>query len=370
MTNSTLLQVLPALKSGGVERYTLDVARAFPGGYIVSQGGDLVSEIQGAESIILPVKSKNPICWMSNALALYQIIKEKKVSIIHVRSRAPAYSVGLAAKWAGIPWVSTYHGNYRAQNALKCFYNKQMLRADACIVHSQFIKNMLEERYTSLKHRIAFFYEGIDTTLFNPDRFDAQEIQKIREDRGIKHGETLIICPGRIGKGKGQEVFINALKEIVAHGYKDMAPFKVVIVGSGDPFYVEDIKKKAKDLPFVMVENATPHMPILYAASDMVVAPAVHGEAFGRVCVEAMAMNCLFLGTRIGATPELVEGVYDSYLSVPQCSQALAHNLMALINASKEQKKNLCKAARKRVIERFSLTHMIEHTKKLYESLL
>ena len=129
-----VIQVLPALNQGGVERGTIEIAAALTAAHIpnlvISSGGKMVPELDkmGVEHITLNVATKNPFKMWLNAKKMAHIFKEKEAGLIHVRSRAPAWSVKWACQKVGIPYIATYHGRYGTKPALKKLYNRVMLQ--------------------------------------------------------------------------------------------------------------------------------------------------------------------------------------------------------------------------------------------------
>src|SRR5579864_1889888 len=140
----TLLQVIPELDTGGAEQTTLDVARAVvrAGGraIVASRGGRMAAELEsrGGELVPLPVHSKNPLTILANRARLSALIRRERVSLVHVRSRAPAFSAFAAARAAGVPCLATYHGLYSSGNPLKRWYNSVMTRGALTIANSDF----------------------------------------------------------------------------------------------------------------------------------------------------------------------------------------------------------------------------------------
>ena len=143
---TVILQVTPALNAGGVERTTLDMAEAIAraGGTVLvaSAGGRLEGELAacGGRLIRLPLESKNPLTIWRNAGRLARAIRKEKVSLVHVRSRAPAFSAIAAARRCGVPVVTTYHGVYNARSAIKRWYNGIMTRGDLVIDHGAVVE--------------------------------------------------------------------------------------------------------------------------------------------------------------------------------------------------------------------------------------
>ncbi len=163
----TILQVIPELDAGGAERTTVDIAGAITaaGGkaLVVSEGGRLEGELaeMGGELIRLPVGSKNPLTILSNAAKLEKIIRERNVSVIHARSRAPAWSAFFAARATKIPFVTTYHGAYKAGGWLKKQYNGVMAAGAMVIANSEFTGDEIAKAY-GLEHEAHRYHPTRD----------------------------------------------------------------------------------------------------------------------------------------------------------------------------------------------------------------
>jgi hypothetical protein len=138
-SNLKVLQVIPKLGYGGAETGCYDIAHYLPenecGSYIVTSGGELLKFIdkKKVKIIKLPVHSKNPLIIFINFLALIGVILINNISIVHARSRAPAWSCLLAAKITGRKFVTTFHGTYNFNSKIKKFYNSVMVRSDLII---------------------------------------------------------------------------------------------------------------------------------------------------------------------------------------------------------------------------------------------
>lgn len=187
----TILQVVPRLDSGGAERTTLEIASAVvrAGGraVVVSEGGRLVPEIErnGGEVIIAPVASKNPAIIWGNGRFLARLIEERGADLIHARSRAPAWSALAAARKSGVPFVTTYHGAYRASGPIKRWYNSSMLRGDIVIANSHFTaERILADGYEN-PQRLRVVPRGADLTMFNPTRMPEARLQNCKRNGGL-----------------------------------------------------------------------------------------------------------------------------------------------------------------------------------------
>ena len=180
-----VLQVIPKLGYGGAETGCYDIAHYLSENncksYIVTSGGDLIKFInkKKVKLIRLPVHSKNPLLIFLNALILVGIILIFKISIVHARSRAPAWSCLLATKLTGRKFVTTFHGTYNFGGKLKKFYNSIMVRSDLIIAGSNFIFSHIKNNYSEfLKSNKKFLviFRGINVDYFDQStKFESDE---------------------------------------------------------------------------------------------------------------------------------------------------------------------------------------------------
>ena len=237
-SNLKVLQVIPKLSYGGAETGCYDIAHYLPendcGSFIVTSGGELLKFIdkKKVKVIKLPVHSKNPLIIFINFLALVVIILVKNISIVHARSRAPAWSCLLAAKITGRKFVTTFHGTYNFNNKIKKFYNSVMVRSDLIIAGSNFIFSHIKDNYTkylNAKKKLLVIFRGINVDYFDSTtKLDSDE-KKLLKKWQIEKDKKIILLPGRLTGWKGQEVFIEAIikkkpQYILTHGYVNQKP--------------------------------------------------------------------------------------------------------------------------------------------------
>jgi len=190
-SNLKVLQVIPKLGYGGAETGCYDIAHYLPENdcesYIVTSGGELLKFIdkKKVKIIKLPVHSKNPLIIFINFLALVAIILIKNISIIHARSRAPAWSCLFAAKITGRKFVTTFHGTYNFSSKIKKFYNSVMVRSDLIIAGSNFIFSHIKENYTKYldaKKKLLVIFRGINVDYFEPTtKLDVDEKKLLKK---------------------------------------------------------------------------------------------------------------------------------------------------------------------------------------------
>ena len=214
----TVLQVLPSLVTGGVERGTIDIAAAIAeAGWnplVASSGGPMVHELDRLKlrHIELPMASKNPLVMRENIERLMKVIAENKVDIVHARSRAPAWSASIAAKRTGVHFVTTFHGTYNlGWLGLKRLYNEVMTKGERVIAISDFIRSHIEQVYHLDPSVIRVVPRGIDLSRFDPNRVSPERIIQLAQKWRLVDGQRVIMLPARLTRWKGQEVLIEAL---------------------------------------------------------------------------------------------------------------------------------------------------------------
>jgi len=368
-----ILQILPALEQGGVERGTVEIAAALSKAGIenavISSGGPMVSQLEkfGARHYTLPVHSKNPFVVWHNGCRIAKIARDGGYTLMHVRSRAPAWSVLRASRLSGIPYIATYHGLYGIKPAwIKKPYNRVMLRGSCVIAVSDCVRKHIIENYALDPSRIVRIYRGADTAVFNGEAPHAGEL---RRSLGFPDGMPIVTLPGRLTYLKGQKDLIAAA------GMMKTRPMGLLFVGSdqGRKEYSAELHELVGKLPegvkVVFLEHSG-DMPSVYGMSDIVVsATSVKPESFGRTIPEAQAMGRLVVGTAHGGACETIIDGKTGFLVPPANPQALAKKLDEVLAMPEDIKREICETAITRVREEFSTAKMCECTIELYRKL-
>ena len=234
-----VLQVIPKLDYGGAETGCYDLAHFLPEqnckSYVVTSGGKLLKFIvkEKVKVFKLPVHSKNPILILFNAIIISLIIIFYNISIVHARSRAPAWSCLIATKLTARKFVTTFHGTYNFNNKIKKFYNSVMVKAHLVIAGSNFIFSHINENYGNFfsgkKRKLLVIFRGINTKYFNPQKIIPSKISKFSNQYKIDRNKFIILLPGRLTYWKGHKIFIEALKLLVDQ--KNTYPFEGLILG-------------------------------------------------------------------------------------------------------------------------------------------
>ena len=371
----TVLQVLPALVQGGVERTSVEMASAVTkaGGraIVVSAGGPMVHDITRAraEHITLPVDSKNPFIMYANIARLVKIIRDNGVDIVHARSRAPAWSAWAAAKRTGTHFVTTFHGTYSLGGGLKRRYNSIMTRGERVIANSGFIAGHIRKNYGVEAAKLQIIHRGVDLDRFDAQVVSVERVVALANDWRLGDGMPVVTLPGRLTRWKGQTVFIEA---IAALGRKDI---RCLLVGSdqGRKVYRRELEQLISDNGLNeivrIVENCN-DMPAAYMLTDVVVSASTDPEAFGRVVPEAQALGRPVIATDHGGAQETVIPGETGWLVPPGDVQALAEAINHALSLDEEARKALALKAVDNVRRNFSKDAMCTKTLAVYNDVL
>jgi glycosyltransferase involved in cell wall biosynthesis len=310
-----ILQIVPELSTGGAELTTIEVAEAVTQGggraLVASAGGRLEKELAdvGGELIRFPAKTKNPGLILFNALRLARIIRERGVSLVHARSRAPAWSAFLAARRTKRCFVTTYHGIYNQNGRLKAYYNAVMAKGDAVICNSQYTACIVRERHPEAAERVGVIYRGFDAARFDPAAISAERVRALRESWGVAEGKRIVLVPARLTRWKGQRVLVDAVALMLARRHDSDLAFVLVGDEQARSTYRAELKALIASHGLsdrVIIAGHCDDMPTAYKGACLTVLPSIEPEAFGRTAVEAQAMGCPVIASRIGAFPETV----------------------------------------------------------------
>jgi glycosyltransferase involved in cell wall biosynthesis len=349
----------------------VDVARAVvrAGGsaVVASAGGPMVRELEraGARHVVLPVDSKNPLTMRRNVDALLRLIGEFNVDLVHARSRAPAWSARAAARRAGKPFVTTFHGTYNAGNFLKRRYNAIMQSGDLAIAISDFIAAHMRERYRTPASRIRVIHRGVDLAAFDPQAVPAPRVVQLAEEWRLPDGVPIALLPGRLTRWKGQGVFLHALERL-----KDLDMLGL-IVGSeqGRVAYRAELDGLVEKLGLqrhVRILDQCRDMPAAFMLSDVVISASTDPEGFGRVMAEAQAMGRPVIAADHGAAAEIVVPGETGWLVPPGDAEALAAAIRAALGLSPDARAAMAAAAGARARARFGKDRMCEATLAVY----
>ena len=374
-SKKTIMQVVPTLIAGGVERGTIEIANAIiqngDRSIVISAGGPLISKIHdvGAEHFKMNVATKNPVSMYCNIDNIAQIIKDESVDIVHARSRAPAWSAYYAAKKTGAKFMTTFHGVYNFSCGFKKYYNSIMVRGERIIAVSHFVRDHILANYNVDESKIRVVHRGVDYRYFDPSRMTDEIYAKFREKYHIPKSVPVILLPARMTRWKGQTVLIKALKLI-----KDKDFYCII---SGDlakhPKYTCEIRDMIHELKMqrkIQLFGPESDMLGLYGIADIVLSTSIEPEAFGRVAIEGQAMEKIVIATNIGGAVETVTDNVNGYHVKPGDERELADKIAYVLdNLESKDLDNMRKKARKCAIENFSIDMMDKKTMAVYAEL-
>ncbi len=376
----TLLQVTPELETGGAEQTTLDIAAAVvrAGGraVVASRGGRMADNLieHGGELVELPVQSKNPATIIANAFRLAELIRRETISLVHARSRAPAFSALWAARAARVPFVATYHGVYEAKSGLKRWYNAVMTEGEAVIANSDYTRAHILAEHRLDPAKVVAIARGVDLSRFDPAVVGAERLDRLREQFGIAADDARvkILLAGRLTRWKGQQLMVEVAARLKAKGQGD---FLILLAGDdqGRAGYRHDLQKAIDQAGLhdqVRLVGHCGDMPAAYLLADIVVAPSLKPEPFGRTAVEPQVMGRVVLAADHGATRETVAEGETGWRVKPGDAEAWAEALARAIALSPAERDAIGRAGAERSRRLYSVEAMCRETLDLYAHIL
>ena len=369
-----VLQVIPHLVSGGVERGTIEVAEALTAAgwnaYVASAGGPLEHFItrSGGVHLTLPLASKNPLVIRRNVAALASIIRRFDIDIVHARSRAPAWSAWGAARATGRHFVTTFHNAYGHGSRLKQRYNSVMARGERVIAISQFVAEHAAQVYGVGADRLRTIPRGVDLDVFDPRQVSGARMATLARQWRLPDGMPIIMMPGRLTRWKGGLDFIAAI------GLLDRRDILCLMVGAEQrPGFRHEleaaIETRGLGGVFRTVEDCR-DMPAAYMLADVVVSASTEPEGFGRVIVEAQAMGRPVVATDHGGARETIVPGVTGWLVPARDPASLADAIGAALSLTAADRLVLARRASAHIGAHFSCEQMCARTIAVYEELL
>jgi glycosyltransferase involved in cell wall biosynthesis len=333
---ATVLQVLPRLVMGGVERGTIDVAAALVAAgcnaIVASEGGPMVRELNriGAVHVTLPLASKNPFVIRANVDRLAALIAKYGVDIVHARSRAPAWSARYAAQRTGRHFVTTFHNAYGgAGSMLKRRYNSVMATGERVIAISHFVADHVAAVYGVGADRLRIIPRGVDVARFDPDTVTPERMVRLMRAWRLPESAHTVLLPGRLTRWKGQLVFIEAMARL------KRPDVHAVILGAGNARYRRELEAvvaaSGGGATFRFIDDCA-DMAVAYMLADAVVSASTAPEGFGRIIIEAQAMGRPVIATAHGGAQETILPGETGWLVPPSDAAALAAALATALD--------------------------------------
>jgi glycosyltransferase involved in cell wall biosynthesis len=381
-SNLKVLQVIPKLGYGGAETGCYDIAHYLPENgcksFIVTSGGELTKFInkEKVKLIKLPVQSKNPLLIIFNTLALIFIIIFNNISIVHARSRAPAWSCLFATKITRRKFVTTFHGTYNFNNKIKKFYNSVMVKSNLIIAGSNFIFSHIKNNYSDyldIKNKLLVIFRGINVDYFDPTTKTEIEEKKLLKNWGIVENKKIILLPGRLTSWKGQELFLEAINMVnIQLGYE---AFYTVILGSdqGRDLFKKKLIRLSEQYRMTKQVKFIDHckdMALAYKVSDIIISASIEPEAFGRVAVEAQSMEKVIIASDIGGSNETVIDEKTGYLFEAGNANSLSKKILKVLNLDDTTIKTIGTEGRKNIVNKFNVEKMCFSTYSEYKKLI
>ncbi len=370
-----ILQIIPELGPGGAEQGCIDVAaeivRSGSKAIVVSQGGSRLHELAraGAVHINLPVASKNPLIMWRNIGRIRDIINKYDVDIVHVRSRAPAWSAWKACKGTKARFMTTCHAPYNISGGPKRFYNSSIAKGERVIAISNYVADYLLENYKIDQRDIRVIHRGIALERFHPTCVSAGQLIKLSKEWRIPDGAPIVMMPGRLTRWKGHTVLIDAMTRL---GREDV--FCVMIgADQGRTEYRTELENLIKEKNLegrVRIVDHCNDMPSAYMISTVVVSASTDPEGFGRVPVEAQAMGRPVVATDHGGARETIIRGETGWLVPPGDAPSLAAAIREALNLQPQQRAILATRAMSHVAQNFTREKMVDETLNVYAELL
>ena len=362
----TVLQVLPDLNSGGVERGTLEVSKYLVNmgfrSMVISNGGRMVEDLERdkGEHYKVGVGKKNLFIIFS-FFKLINFIKKNKIDIIHARSRLPAWvcylALRLIKKNVRPIFITTVHGPYSAS-----YYSSIMTKGDRVIVVSEMIKNYVLKNYKIDKKKIILNYRGVSNESF-PYNFKASQnwLRSWYEDFPQTKNKIILTLPARITRWKGQEDFISMIKGIIinhsnVHG---------LIVGDEDKKhkFTKELSAKIKKLGLnqnITIIGHRKDIREIMSISKIVFSLSREPEAFGRVSLESLSLGIPVIAYSHGGVKEqLVKLLPSGLIKVRGVNDAIWLAIKWIKKSPKIKQNNF-----------FTLEKMLQNTLSVYKKII
>jgi glycosyltransferase involved in cell wall biosynthesis len=312
-----------------------------------------------------------------NAIIIFLIVVFYRISIVHARSRAPAWSCLLASKISGRRFVTTFHGTYNFKNKFKKFYNSIMVRSELVIAGSNFIFSHINENYGEFfqknKRKLLVIFRGINIKYFDSQKISSLKVEKFLAEKKIDRNKFIILLPGRLTEWKGQKLFIEAIKIIKEKEITES--FEGIIIGSdqGRNVYKKKLiglveqHRLGKMIKFI---DHCEEMPVAYRIANLVCSCSIEPEAFGRVSVEAQAMEVPIIASDIGGSKETIIKDKSGLFFKSGDANDLADKIIMIMKKDHNTLKSMGFEGRKNIQKKFDVDKMCQTTFTEYKKLI
>ena len=370
-----VLQVLPALDTGGVERGTVEMVHAITraGGtaLVASAGGRMAAQVEraGGRHLAMSLMTKDPVNILLNAGRLRRLIRAEGVTLVHARSRAPAWSAWRAARAAGVGFVTTWHGVYSETLPGKHLYNSVMARGDRVIAISRYVAARVAAGYGVGADRLRVIPRGVDPEIFDPGQVVGDRVHKLAQAWRLPNGARVVMLAARLTRWKGAEAVLDAVARLAREDVY------CVLVGSdqGRAAYAKSLEQRAARLGLGARLRLAGHcddMPAALMLADVVVSASLKPEPFGRSVIEAQAMGRPVVAFDHGGAAETVQAGHTGLLAPPGDVAALAACIGQALDLPEALRDALGWHARQAVLAGFTTGAMQDATLAVYEDIL
>ena len=380
--NKRILQIIPSMEIGGAERTVLEITAFLKNtnytSLVLTSGGKLIKDLEklNIEVVRYPIDKKNPLLIIKNIIELKKLFIEKNIDLIHVRSRAPAWSAIFAARSLKIPIVTTWHGHVSNSSWFKKKYNSIMHKGNALIANSNYTAENINKIYKIDKDKIDIIPRGVNTEKFKASNFSDEEKIKIKKEwKVFDQNKIILLLPARLTRWKGHEVVIKAIGLL-----KNEEFFKNIVClfagnQKGSERYIQNLKEIIASLSLddkIKLIGQVENMPLAYQVSNIILSPSIQPEPFGRIPIEAQASGKIIISSNAGAVKETIKSGQDStgFKVKPNNSEELAHQIKLVIKMKDEDLQEIKKRAILNVKNNFSLETMCKKTLEVYNRLL
>lgn len=352
------------------------VVRAGGTALVATRGGRMVARLEadGGRLAQMPVQTKNPLVMLGNAARLVALIRQENVSIVHARSRAPAFSALWAAKSTGTPFVATYHGVYKAQSGLKRWYNAIMTRGDLVIANSDYTRDHVLSEHKLDPDKLVTIPRGVDLDRFDPTFVTSNRVDTLRAAWGLSPNDhrTQILLAGRVTRIKGHLMIVEAARRLAAQGRQD---FQILFAGDhqGRTGYAAEVQAAIDAAGLGDAVKLVGHcddMPAAYLLADFAILPTSVPESFGRAAVEPQAMGRPVIASNHGGVTETVLDGTTGWLAPVDDPEAWAQAIARAIDLGPGKRLEMGEAGKKRARQLYSADAMCAQTLAAYQKVL
>ena len=376
-----IIQIIPNMEIGGAEKTVLEIGAYLKNTHyepiVLTSGGGMIENLKEKKIKVLTRKidQKNPYTIFTNIEKFKNIFLENKISLVHARSRAPAWSAYYASKKLNIPFITTWHGHAENSSYFKKKYNSIMLKGNAVIANSEYTAKKISENYSYDISNIDIIPRGVSSSDYTSNNFSEKEIIDLKRKWIIKDDQKVLLLPARYSRWKGHEIAISACSKIVKENPK--LNISIIFIGNkeGNEKYVSNLEKLSNTLGlsnYIKILGNFENMPLAYHVSDIILYPSIIPEPFGRVPIEAQAAGKIIIASNNGGMTETIkEGEDNTGFRIRNNDmEDLKNKINIALNLNNDEINNLRKRAIEHVDKNFSLENMCKKTLDVYDRIL